>query len=127
MLDADTDKSEEERSTIFFKFVKDRQPITSAQYKAILAEASRLEIKDKASMILCELILNNDAIKLIRAHAPLFLMFTRDNKRAQKYLLGGACILLNWRTTDILTNLYWMSRKKNIREFNRRSSTLASH
>ncbi|XP_003747617.1 eukaryotic translation initiation factor 5 [Galendromus occidentalis] len=89
MLDADTDKSEEERSTIFFKFVKDRMPITSEQYKAILAEASRLEIKDKASMILCELILNNDAVKLIKAHAQLFVQFSRDNRRAQKYLLGA--------------------------------------
>lgn len=89
MLDADTDKSEEERSNIFFRFVKEKMPIKQAQYKAILAEANRLEIKDKASMILCELILNADAVKLIKAHAPLFLLFTHDNKRAQKYLLGG--------------------------------------
>lgn len=89
MLDADTDKSEEERINIFYKFVKDRQPITPAQYKAILAEATRLEIKDKASMVLCELILDADAVKLIKTHASLFLMFTHGNNRAQKYLLGG--------------------------------------
>ncbi|XP_022709133.1 eukaryotic translation initiation factor 5-like isoform X3 [Varroa jacobsoni] len=89
MLDGDTNKPEEERINIFYKFVQDRLPITSAKYKELLAEASRLEIKEKATMVLCELVLDAEAIKLLKANSQLFRLFTNDNKKAQKYLLGG--------------------------------------
>lgn len=91
MLDGDTNKPEEERINIFYKFVQDRLPITSAKYKELLAEASRLEIKEKATMVLCELVLDAEAIKLLKANSQLFRLFTNDNKKAQKYLLGGTC------------------------------------
>merc|ERR1719458_962104 len=45
--------------------------INSAAAKEILAEAERLEIKNKAPVVLCE------------------LLFTHENPKGQKYLIGG--------------------------------------
>lgn len=42
-------------------------------YRAIVAESDRLEMKDKAVLILAELLLTADILKDLKAHRALFL------------------------------------------------------
>merc|ERR1711936_1313633 len=64
VIDSDMEKTEEERINIFFKFVQvKRGMINSAVAKEILAEAERLEIKNKAPVVLCELLFNDNMFK----------------------------------------------------------------
>jgi len=95
VIDNDLEKSEEERINIFYKFVvikKNALPInTGAGAKEVLAEADRLEVRDKAPIVLCELLFNAMMIKekQIEKYANLLLRFTHENQKAQKYLIGG--------------------------------------
>jgi len=95
VIDNDLDKPEEERINIFYKFVvikKNAIPInTGAGAKEVLAEADRLEVRDKAPIVLCELLFNAMMIKerQIEKYANLLLRFTHENQKAQKYLIGG--------------------------------------
>jgi len=95
VIDNDLEKSEEERINIFYKFVvikKNALPInTGAGAKEVLAEADRLEVRDKAPIVLCELLFNAMMIKekQIEKYANLMLRFTHENQKAQKYLIGG--------------------------------------
>jgi len=95
VIDNDLEKSEEERINIFYKFVvikKNAIPInTGAGAKEVLAEADRLEVRDKAPIVLCELLFNAMMIKerQIEKYANLLLRFTHENQKAQKYLIGG--------------------------------------
>merc|ERR1719347_1442982 len=64
---------------------------TGAGAKEVLAEADRLEVRDKAPIVLCELLFNAMMIKerQIEKYANLLLRFTHENQKAQKYLIGG--------------------------------------
>jgi len=92
VIDSDMDKSEEERINIFFKFVQIKKGLINGPVaKEILAEAERLEIKNKAPVILCELLFNDKMFKekQIKKYANLLLRFTHENQKGQKYLIGG--------------------------------------
>lgn len=92
VIDSDMDKTEEERINIFFKFVQIKKGLINGSVaKEILAEAERLEIKNKAPVILCELLFNDKMFKekQIKKYANLLLRFTHENPKAQKYLIGG--------------------------------------
>lgn len=91
MLNNDLEKTQQERVNIFYEFVKkhkDNNTLDST-IKEILAEAERLDIKDKAPLVFCELLFNENIIHQIKLHRMLFLRFTHENHKAQKYLLGG--------------------------------------
>ena len=92
VINSDVEKTEEERINTFFKFVQvKRGMINSRVAKEILAEAERLEIKNKAPVVLCELLFNDKIIKerQINKYAKLLLRFTHENPEGQKYLIGG--------------------------------------
>jgi len=95
VIDNDLEKSEEERINIFYKFVvikKNAVPINQGSgAKEVLAEADRLEVRDKAPIVLCELLFDAMMIKekQIEKYANLMLRFTHENQKAQKYLIGG--------------------------------------
>merc|ERR1711971_783354 len=92
VIDSDMEKTEEERVNIFFKFVQvKRGMINSVVAKEILAEAERLEIKNKAPVVLCELLFNDKMFKekQIAKYAKLLLRFTHENPKGQKYRIGG--------------------------------------
>lgn len=92
VIDSDMDKTEEDRVNIFFKFVQVKKGLINGPVsKEILAEAERLEIKNKAPVILCELLFNDKMFKekQIKKYANLLLRFTQENPKGQKYLIGG--------------------------------------
>lgn len=91
-LTDDLEKTVEERLNIFYHFVKNK--INSSEgvngsVREIVSEAERLEIQDKATMVLVELLLNNKILLQLKQHKVLFLKFCYENDKAQKYLLGG--------------------------------------
>jgi len=92
VIDSDMDKTEEERINLLFKFVQIRKGLIEPKVaKEILAEAERLEIKNKAPVILCELLFNDKMFKekQIKKYSNLLLRFTHENPKGQKYLIGG--------------------------------------
>jgi len=87
----DLERSTTERLEIFFEFVKVRMGPAKLPTKEIVAEAERLDCKDKAVMALVELLLDSESEVLARAkaNAGLFQRFVVGNAKAQKYLLGA--------------------------------------
>ena len=65
--------------------------VSNAQsVKEVYVEAERLEVANKATIVLCEVLLNDEKIiQKIAAHKLMFLRFTNENQKAQKYLMGG--------------------------------------
>lgn len=94
VIDNDLEKPEGDRINIFHQFVKQKiqaGALSAAVQKEILTEAERLEVKNKAPIVLCELLFDEKMMKekQITKHKNLFLRFTHENQKAQKYLLGG--------------------------------------
>jgi translation initiation factor 5 len=92
-VDDDLDKTEKERVDIFYNFVKQKKDKGtlggSAVDKEIFNEAERLEIKDKAALVLSEVLFDSAILQQLKQHRMVFLRVCHQNPKAQKYLLGG--------------------------------------
>lgn len=92
-ISEDTEKPEKERIDIFYEYVKKR--VNSGEldnvqaHKEMHNEATRLEVQQKATLILAELLLTANITAEVKKHRNLLLRFTHDDTKAQKYLLGG--------------------------------------
>uniref|UniRef100_A0A3B5L4B5 Eukaryotic translation initiation factor 5 n=1 Tax=Xiphophorus couchianus TaxID=32473 RepID=A0A3B5L4B5_9TELE len=114
-LSEDLEKPLEERVNLFYSFVKQKKEsgtIDGAD-KEILAEAERLDVKAMGPLILSELLFNENIRDQIKKYKRHFLRFCHNNKKAQKYLLGGfECVVklhqvqLLQRVAIILKDLY---------------------
>lgn len=94
MMNEDLEKSPKERLDMFLDYVKIKKGEYNCVFDAnaqkdILAEAERLDIRDKAVLVLCELLFDEDFLQQIKTHRMLFLRFTAGNVKAQRYLLRG--------------------------------------
>jgi len=82
-----------ESANIFYKFVKEKQEagllLDKECQKEIVKEAERLDIRDKSVLILSELLFSENIMEEIKTNKILFLRFCHENRKAQKYLLGG--------------------------------------
>lgn len=89
----DLEKSEKERMDMFYALVKTRRDAVQLesvpQQKDIVAEAERLEIKQKATLVLAELLFDQNICAQAKRHRMLLLRFTLNDKKAQRYLMGG--------------------------------------
>jgi len=89
----DLEKTPQERIDIFYAFVKDRKErdelTGAANEKAIVGEAERLDIKEKAPIVLTELLFDTTIMTQMKRYRTLLLRFTQEDSKAQKYLLGG--------------------------------------
>ncbi|KAK3092957.1 hypothetical protein FSP39_009335, partial [Pinctada imbricata] len=87
----DLEKTQEERLNMLYKFVQVMRDTdgVNGQDKEILAEAERLEVKDKSTLVLVELLLDEKILNQLKQYQKLFLRFCYENQKAQKYLLGG--------------------------------------
>merc|ERR1712242_463094 len=92
-VDNDSEKPESERLNLFYEFAKakkaDATGMDAALEKDLLGEAKRLEIMNKAAMVLCPLIFDAKILAQIKANKRLLLKFTNGNNKAQKYLMAG--------------------------------------
>lgn len=78
MLNDDMEKSPEERLQIFFELVKKKKEACEGNFdviaqKDIVAEADRLDIRDKAVLALCESLFDEKILIQIKQHRLLFL------------------------------------------------------
>ncbi|XP_076022134.1 eukaryotic translation initiation factor 5 [Genypterus blacodes] len=114
-LSEDLGKSLEERVDLFYNFVKRKKEsgTIDAADKEILAEAERLDVTAMGPLILSELLFNENIRDQIKKYKRHFLRFCHNNKKAQKYLLGGfECVVklhqvqLLARVPIILKDLY---------------------
>lgn len=101
MLDDDLEKSEQERVDIFYNFIKGRRD-ASLDPREVVGEAERLEIRDKAPLVLCELLFDDQMLSQVATHRLLLLRFTHGNQRAQRYLLGGVEQVVREHSTALL-------------------------
>ncbi|KAG8188549.1 hypothetical protein JTE90_007157 [Oedothorax gibbosus] len=97
MLNDDLEKSPQERLDLFYAYVKKHKETGTIEnlQKELVGEAERLDIKDKAVLVLCELLLGEHILQEVKTHRLLFLRFTHGNQKSQKYLLGGLEQVIN--------------------------------
>lgn len=92
-INDDLEKSEKERMDIIYNMVKSKRDagmLESVQaQKEILNEAERLEIKPKVPLVLAELLFDQNILAQVKKYRMLFLRFTLNDKKAQRYLMGG--------------------------------------
>lgn len=82
-----------ESANMFYKLVKEKKETgvlgDQLVHKELVREAERLDIKDKSTLVLSELLFTENIVEEIKLYRMLFLRFCAENKKAQKYLLGG--------------------------------------
>lgn len=92
-LNDDTEKTEKERLDIFYDLVKKNKESDSLEnvqiHKDLFMEANRLDIQHKAPLVLAEVLFTSNIVQEVKKYRNLLLRFTHNDKKAQKYLLGG--------------------------------------
>lgn len=82
-----------ECGNIFYNLVKEKKEMNQLSdvnvQRELFSKADELKIKDKATLVLSELLLTDNILEEINTHRRLFLRFCHQNHKAQKYLLGG--------------------------------------
>ncbi|XP_059610748.1 eukaryotic translation initiation factor 5 [Phlebotomus argentipes] len=105
----DTEKSERERLDIFYEFVKKRRDageLDSVQvHKDLVAEADRLDILQKAPLVLAELLFSANIIAEVRKNRNLLLRFTHKNLKAQRYLMGGIEQIISLHAANLMSKV----------------------
>lgn len=105
-ISEDTEKTEKERIDIFYDYVKKRRDtgdLDSVQaHKELHNEANRLEVHQKATLVLAELLFSANIIAEVKKHRNLLLRFTHDDTKAQKYLIGGVEQILALHTSKLM-------------------------
>lgn len=92
-INDDLEKTEKERMDILYNLVKQKRDSGQLEnvqiQKELLNEAERLEIKQKAPLVLAELLFDHNIVQQLKKYRMLFLRFTHNDKKAQRYLIGG--------------------------------------
>jgi len=105
-LNDDLEKTQQERMNIMYDYIKTRETsgeCSSAKAGAdIVGEAERLDVKEKVPLLLVELLFDENILVQIKKYRNLLLRFTHENKKSQKYLLGGLEQLIGNVHHDIL-------------------------
>uniref|UniRef100_A0A3B4EK72 Eukaryotic translation initiation factor 5 n=1 Tax=Pygocentrus nattereri TaxID=42514 RepID=A0A3B4EK72_PYGNA len=103
-LSDDLEKTLEERVNIFYNFVKQKKEegVIDSADKEILAEAERLEVRAMGPLILSELLFDENIREQIKKYKRHFLRFCHNDKKAQKYLLGGFECLVKLHQSQLL-------------------------
>lgn len=84
-MDDDMEKTETERVNIFHNYVKTRKEGENFEKadKEIFVEAERLEIVNKAPIVLCEVLFVDSVIPELKKNKRLFLRFTNENQKVR--------------------------------------------
>ncbi|XP_062858262.1 eukaryotic translation initiation factor 5 [Trichomycterus rosablanca] len=103
-LSDDLEKTVEDRVNIFYSFVKQKkeQGVIDSADKDILAEAERLEVRAMGPLILSELLFDENIREQIKKYKRHFLRFCHNDKKSQKYLLGGFECLVKLHHSQLL-------------------------
>lgn len=92
-INDDLEKTEKERMDLLYNLVKQKRDTNQLEnvqvQKEVLNEAERLEVKQKAPLVLAELLFDHNIVQQLKKYRLLFLRFTHNDKKAQRYLIGG--------------------------------------
>ena len=113
MASSDLEKSSEERLQIFFENLKKKLDEVGGNgsgfdvnaQKEIVAEAERLEVRDKAVLVLCELLFSENMLQQVKLHRNLLIRFCAERPKAQKYLLRGFELTVKEFQSQLLSNV----------------------
>lgn len=84
VLDRDLEKSEGERLDMLYQyFVKAKDDGSIEDSKKMLNEAERLELKEKAPLLLCQVVFDTDVLKQIKQHRTLLLRFCINDQKVK--------------------------------------------
>jgi translation initiation factor 5 len=90
VIDKDLEKPVEERLDMLHEFfIKAKEEGTIQDSKLMVNEAERLELKQKAPLLLADVIFDTDVVNQIKEYRVLLLRFCLNDKKAQRHLLGG--------------------------------------
>ncbi|KAF7638506.1 W2 domain-containing protein [Meloidogyne graminicola] len=90
VVDKDLDKSIEDRLDILHLYFQQAlNDGTIQDGKKMLNEAERLELKNKASLLLANVLFTEDLVQQIKFYRNLLLRFCMNDAKAQRHLLGG--------------------------------------
>ncbi|TKR69914.1 hypothetical protein L596_022005 [Steinernema carpocapsae] len=90
IISKDLEKPTEERLDMLHQyFIAAKKDDRLGDSKEMLNEAERLDLKAKGTLLLADVLFDEDVLKQIEAHRILLLRFTNGDVKAQKYLLGG--------------------------------------
>eukprot|EP00794_Sanderia_malayensis_P020012 gene20012-21973_t len=103
VVNKDMEKPEAERINLFFQFVNSKTANgVDGTEKEIIAEAERLDIRDKSVLVLAEILFSDNMVQEIKKYRKLFLRLLHENQKAQKYLMGAFEILVGKSYPDQL-------------------------
>lgn len=92
-ISEDVDKSEKERLDILYNEFKKRRDAGELEnvqvHKELATEAARLDVQQKATLVLAELLFDANIVLQVKKYRNLLLRFTHNDLKAQKYLIGG--------------------------------------
>lgn len=102
-INEDSEKPEKERMDIFYKMLESKLK-NGGKYddKELVAEAERLDIRAKATLVLAELFFNENIVKQVTQHRVVLLRFCHQNTKAQKYLIGGIEQVIDLHQKELL-------------------------
>lgn len=90
VVDKDLDKSIDDRlDMLLLYFQQALNDGTIQDGKKMLNEAERLELKNKASLLLANVLFTEDLVQQIKQYRNLLLRFCMNDAKAQRHLLGG--------------------------------------
>eukprot|EP00112_Aurelia_sp_Birch-Aquarium-sp1_P012903 Seg272.2 transcript_id=Seg272.2/GoldUCD/mRNA.D3Y31 product="Eukaryotic translation initiation factor 5" protein_id=Seg272.2/GoldUCD/D3Y31 len=99
----DLERTPEERINMFFQFVKSKTANGVAGVeKDVIAEAERLDIKDKAPLVLAEILFTDSMLQEIKKYRKLFVRLLHENQKGQKSLMGAFELLVGKSYPDQL-------------------------
>ncbi|XP_065175775.1 eukaryotic translation initiation factor 5-like isoform X1 [Sycon ciliatum] len=73
--------------------------------ESVFKESRRLELVEKTVLLVCEAVLNANALDQLKTYSKLFLQFLRENKKAQKHFLGALENLVGKRHPALLNRV----------------------
>ncbi|VDD93734.1 unnamed protein product [Enterobius vermicularis] len=88
IISKDLEKPVEERLDMLHQYFMKAKKESTLQV-ALLNEAERLELKSKATLLLADVLFDENVVAQIKEYRTLLLRFTLDDHRAQRHLLGG--------------------------------------
>nr|CAD2162886.1 unnamed protein product [Meloidogyne enterolobii] len=90
VVDKDLDKSIDDRLDMLLAYFQQAlNDGTIQDGKKMLNEAERLELKNKASLLLANVLFTEDLVQQIKQYRNLLLRFCMNDAKAQRHLLGG--------------------------------------
>mmetsp|Transcript_17411 Transcript_17411/g.45467 ORF Transcript_17411/g.45467 Transcript_17411/m.45467 type:complete len:449 (-) Transcript_17411:128-1474(-) len=115
-MTADLEKTMEERLKIFEGFVTGKMAVQPFPATAVVAEAQRLDCKERGVKVLVGLLMKDgDVLTNLKRHQGIFQRFTFENGKAEKHCLAAFEGLIGTRpdelipvTARIFMNLYEM-------------------